>query len=67
MLGIEHPAIYVSDLERSIEFYEKLGFKILRKAEGIRALLFLGNDIIEIIPSLDKMKADGFTPHSHII
>jgi len=62
MLGIEHPAIYVSDLERSIEFYEKLGFKMLRKAEGIRALMFLGNDIIEIIPGLDKMKADGFTP-----
>jgi catechol 2,3-dioxygenase-like lactoylglutathione lyase family enzyme len=62
MIGFEHTCISVSDLERSIEFYKKLGFKILRKAEGIRAIMFLGNDIIEIIPKLDKMKKDGFTP-----
>jgi catechol 2,3-dioxygenase-like lactoylglutathione lyase family enzyme len=62
MLGIEHPAIYVSDLEKSIRFYKKLGFKMLRKAEGIRALMYLGTDIIEIIPSLNKMREDGFTP-----
>ena len=62
MLGIEHTAIYVSDLEKSVDFYKKIGFKILRKAEGIRAIMFLGDSIIEIIPSLEKMKQDGFSP-----
>jgi len=62
MLGIEHPAIYVSNLEQSIEFYMKLGFNILRKTKRPHAMMYLGNDIIEIIPGLDKMKEDGFSP-----
>jgi catechol 2,3-dioxygenase-like lactoylglutathione lyase family enzyme len=62
MLGLEHPGIYVSNLEKSIEFYQKLGFKILRKTTRPHAMMYLGTDIIEIIPDLDKMKKDGFSP-----
>jgi catechol 2,3-dioxygenase-like lactoylglutathione lyase family enzyme len=64
MLGIEHPAIYVSDLEKSIEFYKKLGFKILRKTASPHAMMYQpsSNDIIEIIPRLEQNKKDGFKP-----
>jgi len=62
MLGLEHPCIYVSDLEKSIEFYKKLGFKILRKTNRPHAMMYLGTDIIEIIPELDKIQKDGFSP-----
>jgi catechol 2,3-dioxygenase-like lactoylglutathione lyase family enzyme len=62
MKGIEHTKISVSDLERSIEFYKKLGFKILRKTTRPNAMMHLGKDIIEIIPSLDEDKRNGFTP-----
>ena len=64
MLGIEHPAIYVSDLEKSIEFYKKLGFRILRKTARPHAMMYLPgtNSIIEIIPDLEQFKKDGFTP-----
>ena len=64
MLGIEHPAIYVSDLEKSIEFYKKLGFKILRKTASPHAMMYQPstNDIIEIIPRLEENRKDGFTP-----
>jgi catechol 2,3-dioxygenase-like lactoylglutathione lyase family enzyme len=62
MLGIEHPAIYVSDLEKSIDFYKKLGFKILRKTARPHAMMYLGTDILEIIPSLEQNKRDGFRP-----
>lgn len=62
MIGIEHPCIYVSDLERSIEFYKKLGFKILRKTTRPHAMMYLGNDILEIIPALEENKKQGFSP-----
>ena len=62
MLGLEHPGIYVSDLEQSIEFYKKLGFKILRKTNRPHVMMHLGTDIIEIIPDLDKIQKDGFSP-----
>ena len=61
MKGIEHPAIYVSDLERSIDFYQKLGFKILRKTSTPHAMMYLSNDILEIIPRLEE-KEEGFSP-----
>ena len=62
MKGIEHTKISVSDLDRSIEFYKKLGFKNLRKTTRPNVMMHLGNDIIEIIPGLDEDKANGFTP-----
>ena len=62
MIGIEHPAIYVTDLEISIDFYQKLGFKILRKTNRPHAMMYLGNDIIEIMPRLDELKNQGFSP-----
>ena len=55
MNGIEHPGILVSDLERSIGFYQKLGFKILRKTSRHHVMMYLGNDILEITPGLDDV------------
>ena len=62
MKGIEHPAIYVSDLERSIIFYKKLGFKILRKTAIPHVMMYLDNDILEIIPRLEEDIKTGFSP-----
>lgn len=62
MKGIEHTCIFVSDLERSIEFYKKLGFKILRKTSWPHAMMYMGNDILEIIPQLEQYKKEGFSP-----
>jgi len=62
MKGIEHIAIYVSDLERSIDFYTKFGLKILRKTAMPHAMMYLGNDILEIIPRLAEEKKEGFSP-----
>jgi catechol 2,3-dioxygenase-like lactoylglutathione lyase family enzyme len=54
MLGIEHPGILVSDLEGSIEFYKKIGFKVLRKTSRSHVMMYLGNDILEITPGLKE-------------
>ena len=53
MIGIEHPGIKVRDLERSIKFYKKIGFKVLRKTSNPHVMMYLGNDILEITPGLD--------------
>jgi catechol 2,3-dioxygenase-like lactoylglutathione lyase family enzyme len=62
MIGMEHLCINVSDLERSIKFYKKLGFKILRKTTRPHAMMYLGNDLLEIIPQLEEDKKKGFSP-----
>ena len=53
MIGIEHPGIKVHDLERSIEFYKKIGFRVLRKTSNPHVMMYLGDDILEITPGLD--------------
>ena len=62
MRGVEHVCISVSDLERSIEFYTKLGFKILRRTTRPHAIMYLGRDILEIMPRLEEDKRNGFSP-----
>lgn len=62
MLGLEHPGFKVSDLERSIEFYEKIGFKVLRKTTTPHAMMYLGTDILEITQGL-KDKDTPFRFH----
>ena len=54
MIGLEHPGFLVTDLERSIEFYEKIGFKVLRKTSRPHAMMCLGDSIIELTPGLEK-------------
>lgn len=60
MIGLEHPGILVSDLERSIEFYEKIGLKILRKTNRPHAMMYLGDAILEIMPGLDPEQSYPF-------
>ena len=60
MIGLEHPGILVSDLERSIKFYEKIGFKILRKTNRPHAMMYLGDAILEIMPGLDPEQSYPF-------
>ena len=61
MIGFEHPGFQVSDLERSIEFYEKIGFKVLRKTSTPHAMMYLGDSIIEITQaSLDPNQPYSF-------
>lgn len=50
-MRFEHAAIMVSDLERSVAFYSQVfGMRILRKTSRPHALMYLGNDALEIIP-----------------
>ena len=51
---MEHPGFRVKDLERSIGFYEKIGFKVLRKTDTPHVMMYLGSDILEITQGLDK-------------
>ena len=48
MNKIEHTGFTVTDLETSIKFYKKLGFKTLRKTTIPHAMLYLNDTIIEI-------------------
>jgi catechol 2,3-dioxygenase-like lactoylglutathione lyase family enzyme len=46
---VEHVAIVVSDLERSIDFYSRLfGFRLLRKT-STNAFLYLDDSLLELI------------------
>ncbi len=45
---LEHVAIAVSRLDRSIAFYEALGFRLLRRTPT-NAFLYLDDDLIELI------------------
>ena len=45
---LEHVAIAVSRLDRSIGFYEALGFRLLRRTPT-NAFLYLDDDLIELI------------------
>jgi len=46
---VEHVAIVVSELERSVEFYSRLfGFRLLRKTRT-NAFLYLEDDLLELI------------------
>lgn len=46
---VEHVAIVVSELERSVEFYSRVfGFRLLRKTRT-NAFLYLGDDLLELI------------------
>jgi len=45
---LEHVAIAVSHLDRSIGFYEALGFRLLRRSPT-NAFLYLDDDLIELI------------------
>ncbi|MCW4011644.1 MAG: VOC family protein [Candidatus Bathyarchaeota archaeon] len=60
MIGLEHPGILVSDLEKSIKFYEKIGFKILRKTSRPHAMMYLGDAILEIMPGLQPEQSYPF-------
>jgi lactoylglutathione lyase len=60
MIGLEHPGILITDLERSIEFYEKIGFKILRKTNRPHAMMYLGDAILEIMPGLNPEQSYPF-------
>jgi len=48
MTRIEHTGFTVTDLETSIQFYKKVGFKTLRKTNIPHAMLYLENTIIEL-------------------
>jgi len=48
MTKIEHTGFTVTDLETSIQFYKKLGFKTLRKTNIPHAMLYLNDTVIEI-------------------
>lgn len=52
MIGLEHPGILVTDLENSIEFYKKIGFKVLRKTNRPHTMMYLEDAILEIMPGL---------------
>ena len=48
MTKIEHTGFTATDLETSIQFYQKLGFKTLRKTNIPHAMLYLEDTVIEI-------------------
>jgi catechol 2,3-dioxygenase-like lactoylglutathione lyase family enzyme len=60
MIGLEHPGILVSDLEKSIAFYEKIGFKVLRKTSRPHVMMYLGDNILEMTPGLKKDESYPF-------
>ena len=59
MRGIEHTGFIVNDLEKSINFYRKLGFNLLRKTSMPHAMMYLGETIIELSPGLN-IQPHGF-------
>jgi catechol 2,3-dioxygenase-like lactoylglutathione lyase family enzyme len=48
MTKIEHTGFTVTNLETSIQFYKKLGFKTLRKTSIPHAMLYLNDTVIEL-------------------
>ena len=50
-MKFDHVGIMVSDVEKSIDFYSRVfGMQILRKTSRPHAVMYLGEDILEIIP-----------------
>lgn len=60
MIGLEHPGFLVSDLDRSIGFYEKIGFRVLRKTNRPHVMMYLGDDVIELTPGLERAQSYPF-------
>ncbi len=48
MIGFEHTGFTVTDLDASVAFYTRLGFKLLRKTNTPHALMYLGDAVIEL-------------------
>ncbi len=67
--GLAHIGVNVSDIDRSIAFYEKLGFTVgIREQTQIRlAMLHAGSCVIELLErSADSMQAYGRGLVDHI-
>ncbi len=59
-LALEHTAVAVSELERSIEFYcDVIGFKLLRRTPT-NAFLYLDDRLLELIQG-DRQRAPGLS------
>ncbi|MFH1179056.1 MAG: VOC family protein [Candidatus Bathyarchaeota archaeon] len=48
MIGFEHIGFTVTDLDTSVAFYTRLGFRLLRKTNMPHALMYLGDAVIEL-------------------
>ena len=60
-VGLAHIGVYTKDVDASIAFYEKLGFKLDARREGPSRIAFvvLGSCTIELIQPGDPAKVDA--------
>ena len=63
--GLSHIGIFVKDMEKSIDFYKRLGFTLDNRASIHVKLAFLsaGTCLIELIEQKDVTRAAGVVDH----
>jgi len=61
--GIQHLGIPTADMDKTIAFYESLGFTVTWKREGVVAFMQLGNMVIETYYAENPALLNGAIDH----
>ena len=60
---VDHVAVTVKDVEKSVLFYDKIGFKVIRKLDSdTMKIVFVGNGLAELELFEPKKGANAISP-----